>query len=350
MPRTVMEQIKGVKIPRFTLNQVEKVADLIFFDGPLLSWFKNENDQDFLFYWVDSDEQHNRWLVFRTSNEHIENYIRRKETLLYTLTNPVDGFLYSVDIVTHNNQLLYENTHIIIPSMLPDSYLPDLGSYYEYDPSFVRREIDVKSNNYVIQIDREWSLDDLHSLPQTYSQVYSFAYNLEANKEGRPISTREKEAFARYPWRGGFSTVHFYNDLQSLIPAEHKPIVARLQYSSPGIIELKLYSPISTSIRNSIQAYLGSAGALDEMYQYIMKFQKEQGFSRKQIDEDQITPEAMEIIMQQTDELAQLLKYEYTKATNDLTNNRLLTLRIILSYFRRIKILAKYQIEGRAIY
>jgi len=345
-----MEPIKGVKIPIYTLDYLEKVADLIYFDGPLLSWFKDQASHDFLFYWVDTDGQYNRWLVFRTTNEHIEKYIKQRRTLFDIVTKPVDGFLYSVDIAVHGNELVYENVHIVTPSILPESYLPGIDSYYEDAPVFVRRETDARPDNYIIQIDREWSLDDFHGLPQTYSQVYSFIYNLQVNKDGRPISQKEKEAFSHYPWRGGFSAVNFYKDLQSLIPTQYKPRVTRLQYASPGFIELELFTPISASIRESIHAYLSSAGELDEMYKLIMKFQKEHSFSRNKIEENQIIPEIMEIIVQLTGDFASLLKYEYIEATNRLTSNRLLTLRIVLSYFRRVKILAEYQIEGRATY
>lgn len=349
MSRYVMEQVNGVKLSVFPLHELNKVADLIYFDGPLLSWFKDDSDHDFLYYWVDSDGEYNRWLVFRTLNEKIEKYIKHKTTLFDLLIDPADGFIYSVDIVG-SNELIYENIHIVTPEILPWTYLPSIDSYYDYEPLFIRRNAELSSGNYAIQIDREWSLDDLHGLPQTYSQVYSFLYSLEASKGGRAVMQKEKEVFAHYPWRGGFSAVNFYNDLQSLIPSQHTPRVVRLQYSSPGVIELQLFTPISNSIRDSIQAYLGSAGEIDELYNFIMRFQKKYNFLRKKIEEDQIATEVMEMIVQQTKDFSTMLKYEYVDATNKLTNNRLLTLRIILSYFRRVKVLAKYQIEGRATY
>ena len=131
MQRALMEPIKGVKIPIYTLDYLEKVADLIYFDGPLLSWFKDQASHDFLFYWVDTDGQYNRWLVFRTTNEHIEKYIKQRRTLFDIVTKPVDGFLYSVDIAVHGNELVYENVHIVTPSILPESYLPGIDSYYD---------------------------------------------------------------------------------------------------------------------------------------------------------------------------------------------------------------------------
>jgi len=135
-----------------------------------------------------------------------------------------------------------------------------------------------------------------------------------------------------------------------MIPAEDKPRVVQLQYASPGFIKLSLHTPIAEYIRNSIQAYIASMRQIDEKYAFVMQFQREYKFTRQKVEEYQIEPEVMNIIVEYTEELAQMLRYPYVAATNQLTNNRLLSLRILLAHYRRIKILAAYQIEGRATY
>jgi hypothetical protein len=44
------------------------------------------------------------------------------------IVNPVDGFLYSLDI---DNDLQVKNTYLILPENLPAIYLPATDSYYE---------------------------------------------------------------------------------------------------------------------------------------------------------------------------------------------------------------------------
>ena len=43
-------------------------GDLIVYDGPLLSHFNNEKGEDYLYQWVDIDNNYNRWLVFKCEN------------------------------------------------------------------------------------------------------------------------------------------------------------------------------------------------------------------------------------------------------------------------------------------
>ena len=41
-------------------------------------------------------------------------------------------------------------------------------------------------------------------------------------------------AFLKYPWKGGYSAVNFYNDLYQALPPSAKPKVAGIRYNSHG--------------------------------------------------------------------------------------------------------------------
>jgi len=95
-----------------------------------------------------------------------------------------------------------------------------------------------ETNPYRIEIDGEWTLNDLYGFPYAYTQAYSFLYSLmvdEVIDDEKLIIT-----FAAHPWRGGFSAVNFFHYLYELIPATERPNVISIQYSSPGWIELSL--------------------------------------------------------------------------------------------------------------
>lgn len=97
-----MEKIKGIKLLEFPLRNLRKITDLIYFDGPLLSHFKDENNDSYFFYWCDVDENYNRWLVFRVGN--VDNYLTGKISLRELIQTATD--IYSVDI---DNDLQYYN-------------------------------------------------------------------------------------------------------------------------------------------------------------------------------------------------------------------------------------------------
>ena len=47
------------------------------------------------------------------------------------IDNPNDGYLYTVDV---DNDVNYHHVKLIQPSALPEEYLPDQDSYYEFEP------------------------------------------------------------------------------------------------------------------------------------------------------------------------------------------------------------------------
>lgn len=125
-----MKAIKGFDI-QFDFSTFQKISDLIYFEGPLLSHYVSGKGDDYLFYWVDNDEQNNRWLALRVSLTDLQKYTGKQLTLRNLIENPNDGYIYCFDI---DNDLHYHNIHLVQPADLPDDYLPAPDSYYEFEP------------------------------------------------------------------------------------------------------------------------------------------------------------------------------------------------------------------------
>lgn len=125
-----MRDINGYDI-QFDFSDFKKIADLVYFDGPFLSHYVSPRGDDYLFYWVDKDDNDNRWLILRVSLASLQRYIGKSMTLRQLIEAPNDGYLYLADI---SNDLEYHNIKLIQPSTLPEDYLPEENSYYEFEP------------------------------------------------------------------------------------------------------------------------------------------------------------------------------------------------------------------------
>ena len=125
-----MRTIEGYNI-NYDFSGFRKIADLIYFEGPLLSHYVSSKGDDYLFYWVDRDESSNRWLVMRVSLANLQKYIGKEMTLRELIEHPNDGYLYSIDV---NNDIHYHNVKLVQPSALPEEYLPEADSYYTFAP------------------------------------------------------------------------------------------------------------------------------------------------------------------------------------------------------------------------
>jgi len=126
-----MELLNSIILPRLPLPTLRKVSDLLYFDGPLLSHFVSDKYDNYLYYWVEVDENFNRWLIFRVAFEDLEAYYQKKKTLQELILNPTDSCLYSVDI---DDNLQYHNIGMVYPQELPASYVPAQDSLYFGEP------------------------------------------------------------------------------------------------------------------------------------------------------------------------------------------------------------------------
>jgi len=152
-----MNTLNGCPLNKFPLN-LQYVADLIYFDGPLVSLLENESGESYLYCWSDVNSVDNRWLVFRVTKNSLQDYLLGKVSLRDLILNPVDAFHYAIYI---DNDLEVKNTFWILPENLPDSYVPEEDSYHdpsllnpeqgEEDMKLIESKINYKENN-LIQI------------------------------------------------------------------------------------------------------------------------------------------------------------------------------------------------------
>lgn len=135
-----MEKVNGISIQSDWLNDLVKVSDLIYYEGPLLSHYQSFSGEDYLFYWVDTNELYNRWLIFNISIAKLQDYLNRKISL-YTLFTEIDNDLvYKVDI---DKEITYHNFELLYIHELPESYLPNKNSYYSFEP--IKQQVDLDS-------------------------------------------------------------------------------------------------------------------------------------------------------------------------------------------------------------
>ncbi|WP_439555915.1 hypothetical protein [Dyadobacter sp.] len=123
-----MEQLQGILLSEFPYSDLNKVSDLIEFDGPLLSHYRDSNDNNFLFYWIDNDENLNRWMLLEVDTDDLWSYVHSDVSLRDIIRAKANV------IITHIDRDLNYSENLFMPvSQLPQSYLPVDDSYYPFD-------------------------------------------------------------------------------------------------------------------------------------------------------------------------------------------------------------------------
>ena len=75
---------------------------------------------------------------------------------------------------------------------------------------------------YSLKLDGDWDLQDL-SVFRQYLHVYSVMYALQVGSSQDESRTRTFHAFEAFPWKGGWSTVDFYEGLRHATPDRAGP-------------------------------------------------------------------------------------------------------------------------------
>jgi hypothetical protein len=131
-----------VKINGFVIKELpfslERVGDLMYYEGPLMSILKDNLGNAYLYDWVDSDDDNNRWLLYQITLSQLNDYINNKSSHFSLINNPVNDIVFVVD---KNISGVVQNCFVCSPNKLPYDYLPETNIEFEKEDSLELEEI-----------------------------------------------------------------------------------------------------------------------------------------------------------------------------------------------------------------
>lgn len=202
---------------------------------------------------------------------------------------------------------------------------------------------------YKVPIDGRWSLEDWYKFPRAFEQVY-FAFEAISPSETLEGEQRISRAFAAFPWQGGYSAVSFYNQLKFATPVPQRQTVTRIQYASPGVIELYLNVDLAIQIGSVVTAIAGSIGICNKVYNSIHSDLQNRKLLRLEVERKkmELGRDEMKVVLEMSETMAQLLELPTAKFLHERTNDPLKSLKILLSVYRRVRTLAEFKLKGKA--
>ena len=200
-------------------------------------------------------------------------------------------------------------------------------------------------------LDGRWSLEELSEMNKDYIQLYGFAYSLLPNL---PTARREEidYIYGKFPWRGGYSTVNFFNQLFHKVPPKFRPEVQRIQYASPGFIELTEILVVAGTVAAIVAAVCKSLTSVHDLYRSIQKASVEHQLAKINLAKEDVELKQRQIAFCETSAKQLAKAFGLTETQEQLIDkkvqgNPVMKLKILLSVFRRVEPLAKKQSEGK---
>lgn len=197
--------------------------------------------------------------------------------------------------------------------------------------------------SYRLELNGNWKLDELYEFPHTFDQCYAFIYCLDS-----PLDIHNQErvdnAFAGYPWRGGYSYVNIYSVFQNQIPGQHYPRIKSIHKASPGWLELFLNADVAIQVAKSVSALAGAGVVATEAYSKIQKT-----LSQIKVDREKDTLHKLELtqaqhktLMCMCEDMAKFLGFKSVNKLHSRTGSPEISLKLLSAHFRRTNVLLEY--------
>jgi hypothetical protein len=160
---------------------------------------------------------------------------------------------------------------------------------------------------------------------------------------------RIAHAFSSLPWQGGYSAVSFYNQLKYLLPKRERPNIISIRYSSPGWIELGLIVATAVAVERLVRSTTNSLRNMNDLYDHIMRGLHERKLLRLETrrQELRLREEEMQFVEQSLQQMGRMLQIPSLRKLNELTGHSYISLKILLSLYRRVRALVKFQLQGK---
>ncbi|KPY97712.1 hypothetical protein [Pseudomonas syringae] len=346
-----LPKLDGVSLdPKFFSKHIWN-ADLVYFEGPLLSLYRDEQGADLLYAWLDCTDKSNRWCVIPISRKMLRDYLETQITLR-------DVFIESSWIAifhTGSSAKRRNSATLTCWNKLPQEYHPDEDSFLSPDIATEAADkfAEEVSEAYFLGLDGDMYIDDIAAIPKTYQQLYSFHYGLEHLDR---VAVRDTLDRLGSSWTGGFSAVHLFTGLNQVTPSIHRPQVMEMLFQSPGHIKLDLLPSLAKRIETSANQIHDSDSfrALEEFYSATYRYFRENnigGFDdERELQRRSLPDEIVEELSNQVTFFFKLMHWEdYRAQFGSLHIDPLHQLRALLAYYRRLRKLKPYLDSGRLV-
>jgi hypothetical protein len=292
----------------------------------------------------ESDDGLEKFLVTRVPGKEFLRYLQEEVDFRFLLS--VKGARH---YVTHMSG---EVGTIFTPILFNDSiddHLPDPALFLRgYKGELLKNFQVAASSDCRVLIDGRWGLPDMRRFASLFGNAYSFLYSLRP-KDGH-VEQRTRALFGKYPWRGGFSAVNFFDQLENLVPRVSRPQIDKMQKASPGFIDFRLDGSISDQVIALVTQINVKNNAPSEAYRTTRQFLKERSWLGNSAADIRLSDGDLSDLNQHVEFMATSLHLEMhiDYIMSLAQRDPLAAVKILLSLFRKVKELADYLATGKA--
>ena len=291
------------------------------------------------------------YLVVSVSPKYLKRYFREECDLRYLFVSTPNRSYFKLDVkkLGHDEVTVVGIDGDISEEMLPVAQLfasSHTETYQEMSGGYSALE--------TLFIAGNWEMEDFGSFSRKYRDLYAFEDSLNKIDDVQTADDyRQKigDAFRGNELTGGGSYVSLFRDLLVNLPRNERYDLRRVEYASPGKIELQGKGEVFDVLEARIKNLLDNAGSLHDKYWRLRKFMSDAkllDISKPVLD---VAPEIKQRIEIDTKALLKGLDLDIYKTLSDFNDGNVPnTAKVAMAVYRRVKDASKYFAEGRIAY
>ncbi|OYD03925.1 hypothetical protein AMK08_CH101954 [Rhizobium sp. N4311] len=334
-----------MKMPR--KRKVTFAATLIFADEPQLVLLKDRDLPIVAVAIPDDDPRKSMFLATTLPRKEWQSYLDGNCDLRYLFTYPKARLVYTFDLNTMQDNIVRMDPYL---EAIPEELLPEPRMFSVFHTEELPVE-PMASDEEVLVVDGEWDMPEFGNFYQRYSDVYAFIAAIKNWKSLQvPIELRQKilQIFNTKPFQGGFSYVHFFQELNSRVQRTQRLGLDKISYASPGTVEIRGEAELFAEMQSLIPNFLEHRDEISEQYKKLYQYLSENRYLQMSGENYPDEPVISSYINSEARALAELMSEPDFDAVHALAHdNALVTAKIVLAFQRRLDEAAAYFAQGR---
>ncbi|MFC7048639.1 hypothetical protein [Emcibacter nanhaiensis] len=328
------------------------VKTLVFYDEPQLLLLNSTGKrQDVIIaVAIERDDLEFPFFACKVYRRDWTRYLNGKADLRYLFNRASRREYFFFDLATEKDGEITLNKAKSVEEFEKPEYWPAHG-FFSSSHTVATDEDDYASKCIqVFNIDGMWETIDFSSFYSKVSDIYGILF--AQNELNSPKNDSEKEklrtSIISRLWRGGGSYSGFYKDLRFALPDMAPLRVNKIQYASPGKIELIgeefIFSDIMAMLKEFNANYVEAKNAYDDINKILSK----EKLKKKGPDASFALDANRDFVKKRSKELLEAIGVSVPKTMFEVCDKNVLVYsKVSLSIYRRFKGLHDFISEGR---
>lgn len=323
-------------------------GSLIEYDGPQLAYFMTSRDYPMLAVAVEKPGMAYPMFGVELSDALFDRYMFGKTDLASLFLNAIKSRLYFLDLGGPNSGE--------IPLLKADEAEIANEEFYPLRGLFSRSHTntlnDISEVGQVTErffIDGRWDARDFAKFSGKLADTYALVRI--ADKLHIELETEDKlllvNLIEERRWQGGGSYGGFYSSARDRTKRDYPLSVVGIEYHSPGYIDMRGHEDTLQDVVQAIQTYRDGREQLDTAYSALYKLLKREGLLSADKDADFSSEGVTALGVRMAIDLGRSLALPNVELLSDLAKPAPVFVKVVLSFFRRIRELSVFYAEGR---